>query len=122
MPRPPEYAGPKLSIECMERVNGSCPAGAFLDELPKKSRTKLDVIFELLGDNGRIQNVTKFKKIEDGIFEIKSHQVRIFCFFTSDRRLILLYGLMKKRDQHKRKDIDKASRMRDDFLHRQECE
>lgn len=122
MPRRLEYVGSKLTIECMERVDGSYPAGEFLDELPEKSRKKLDVIFEMLGDQGTIHNVTKFKKVEDGIFEIKSHQVRIFCFFTSDKRLVLLYGLLKKRDRHKRKDIAKAISMRVDFLDRQEFE
>lgn len=106
----------------MERANRSCPAGEFLDELPKQSRTKLDVIFELLGDKGRIHNITKFKKVEDGIFEIKSDQVRIFCFFTDDGRLILLYGLVKKRGRLKRKDIDKAITMRASYLQRQEHE
>lgn len=106
----------------MERVDGSCPAGEFLDELPERSRKKLDVIFEMLGDQRQIRNKTKFKKVEDAVFEIKSHQVRIFCFFTSDRRLVLLYGLLKKQDRHKRKDIDKAISMRVDFLDRQVCE
>ena len=122
MPRRPEYVGSKLTIECMERVDGSCPAGEFLDELPERSRKKLDVIFEMLGDQRQIRNKTKFKKVEDAVFEIKSHQVRIFCFFTSDRRLVLLYGLLKKQDRHKRKDIDKAISMRVDFLDRQVCE
>ena len=120
MPRRPEYVGSKLTIECMERVDGLYPAGEFLDELPERSRRKLDVIFEMMGDQGRIQNKTKFKKVEDGVFEIKSHQVRIFCFFTDDRRLVLLFGLIKKRNEHKRKDIVRAIRMRADYLDRQE--
>ena len=120
MPRRPEYVGSRLTIECMERVDGSYPAGEFLDGLTERDRRKLDVIFEMLGDQGQIRNKTKFKKVEDAIFEIKSHQVRIFCFFTRDSRLVLAFGLMKKRDGHKRKDITKAIKMRSDFLDRQE--
>lgn len=112
--RKPEYVGSKLRIECMERANGSCPAGEFLDRLKEQDRKKLDVIFEMLGDMGRIHNDLKFKKVEGRIFEIKSHQIRIFCFFTSGR-LILLYGIKKKRDRLPRRHIDKAINMMSEF-------
>jgi len=115
--RPSEYDGSKLSIVCMERWNGSCPAGEFLDDLSPSERTKLDVIFELLGDRGVVSNPTKFKKLTAaGLFAIKSGQIRIFCFFTKDRRLVLLFGIRKKWRRHRKQDLDKASAMKKEFL------
>ena len=116
MARPPEYEGLKLTVECMQRRSGSCPAGTFLDALSGRDRTKLDVIFQRLGDMGSLKNRTKFKKVDDGVFEIKSGQIRLFCFFTNDKRLVLLYGIRKKTDRLKTKDIRKAINMRAEFL------
>ena len=117
MQRPPEYNGSKLSIVCMERWNGSCPAGEFLDNLAPAERTKLDVIFELLGDRGGISNPTKFKKLKAaGVFTIKSGQIRIFSIFTKDKRLVLLFGIRKKWRRHRGQDLDKASAMKKEFL------
>ncbi|WP_420461576.1 type II toxin-antitoxin system RelE/ParE family toxin [Candidatus Palauibacter sp.] len=42
--------------------------------------------------------------------------VRIFCFFTEDRRLVLLHGIKKKGTRLRTKDIKKANRMREEFL------
>ena len=100
----------------MERWNGSCPAGQFLDDLSPAERTKLDVIFELLGDRGVITNPTKFKKVNAGMFAIKSGQIRIFCFFTKDKQLVLLFGIRKKWRRHRKQDLDKASAMKREFL------
>ena len=87
-----------------------------MDALSGRDRTKLDVIFQRLGDMGSLKNRTKFKKVDDGVFEIKSGQIRLFCFFTNDKRLVLLYGIRKKTDRLKTKDIRKAINMRAEFL------
>lgn len=104
----------------MERANGACPVGGFLDDLKESDRRKLDVIFERLGDMGHLRNNTKFKHVEKQIYEIKSKQIRIFCFFTSDRRIVLLHGVKKQRTRLARKHIDKAISMRSEFQRRQE--
>lgn len=114
--RGPEYVGSKLTIECMSRASGACPAGEFLDGLPARARSKLAVVFERLGDAGILRNKTRFKKIDGGIFAIRSDHVRLFCFFTDDRRLVLLHGIKKKGPRLRKKDIEKAKRMRKEFL------
>ena len=84
-------------------------------------RTKVDVIFQRLGDHGRLHNTTKFKKVSADIWEIKSGQIRIFCFRHPGGHLILAFGLRKKSNRHKPKDVARATRMRDEFLnHTQE--
>ena len=77
------------------------------------------VIFQYLGDHYHdFHNKEKFKKIEgsDGIFEIKSHQIRIFCFFAPEHRLMLEFGVTKKSDKHKKKDIKKAEKIKNWFF------
>ena len=102
----------------MHLADGSCPAGDFLDSLDSSERRKLDVLFEILGNSGKISNREKFKKLEgtDKIFEFKCFQIRILCFFTRDRRVMLLFGLRKKKDKYSRQDISRAESYRNWFF------
>lgn len=118
MPREPEYSGGVFTIEALCLADGSCPAGEFLDSLDSADRRKLDVLFERLGDHGEIRNREKFKKLEgsDGIFAFKSHQIRLPCFFTRDKRVMLCFGLIKKKDKYTTEDIRRAEDYRRRYL------
>lgn len=118
MPRSPEFVGRRFTIQCLELADGSCPAGDFLDSLSAQERRKLDVLFELMGDRGQIFNPEKFKKIagSDGLFEFKSHQIRIPCIFGRERTIVLLFCLRKKSDRYKRKEIERAKEYRQWYL------
>ena len=100
----------------MVRPSGQCPAGRFLDRLADPERTKVDVIFQRLGDHGQLRNTTKFKKVGTDIWAIKSGQIRIFCFWGPGRQLILAFGIRKKSNRHRTKDIARANDMRTEFL------
>lgn len=115
MPRPPEFAGTHFKIQALEFADGSCPAGEFLDSLDAGDRRKLDVLFELLGNTGKIWNREKFKKLErsEQIWEFKSFQIRIPCFFAPNRRVILAFGVIKKKDKFSVDEIQRAERYRD---------
>lgn len=104
------YKGSRFSIELHVTDDGVCPVGDYLDALGESGRRKIDVLFERLGDHGKIANKEKFKKLEgtDGVFEFKSHQIRLLCFFTNDRRVIVCRGVTKKRDKHDSADIEHA--------------
>lgn len=100
----------------MERANGNSPAGDFLDGLEPRERTRLDLIFERLGDGHGIRSRTQFRKLRDtdGIFEVKSGQIRMPCFYAG-RDLILAFGVRKKSNKLPKKDIRKASSMKREF-------
>lgn len=112
--RPPEHEGPRLTIRCMVRASGRCPAGDFLDELQTRDRLRLVLVFRMLGERGHLQNDTKFKKLRSGIWEIKSGQIRLFCFFASGL-LVLAFGVRKKSRKARTGDIEKALAMKVEF-------
>ena len=88
MARPPEYPGSRITVKCLELSDGSCPVGLFLDALADSDRTKVDVLFEYLGDHyPQFRNAEKFKSVEnsDKIFAFKSFQIRILGFFAPGR-------------------------------------
>ena len=117
VPRQPEFEGTKYTIQALALSDGSCPAGEFLDGLDQRDRQKLDVLFEYLGNQGRLTNPEKFKKVEgsNGIYEFKSFQIRILCFFASGRRVMLACGAVKKRNKLSPADIARAERYKNQF-------
>ena len=54
-----------------------------------------------------INNAEKFKKIADGWFEFKCHQIRMPCF-CSGRDLIITHGFIKKKDEFPPSEINHA--------------
>ncbi len=120
MPTRVEYVGPKATIELYEYEEGSCPAAEYLSDLAPSDRQKIDTLFELMGVRGEIRNDQKFKKLEksDGIFEFKSFQVRLLCFYakTSPKKLIITHGVTKKQDKHAKADIRRAETIRTKYL------
>lgn len=113
----PVYNGCMKSIELYVNANGTCDVKDFLDSLDASDRRKLDVLFSLMGDRGRIATPEKFKKIEgsDGIFEFKSFQIRLLCFFTPNAQVIICRALWKKKDRHSEQDIRFAEECRRKF-------
>jgi len=62
-------------------------------------------------DFGLPKNTEKFKSLKgSGIYEFKSYQVRILCFFDREKVIILTHGFIKKRDKAPRREITKAEK------------
>lgn len=109
-----ERKGTKRTIHSVIFADGSSPAVEFLDPLTDDKRRKLDTLFERMGDHGELRNKEKFKKVEDsdGLFEFKSHQIRVLCFFGTDNGVYLLLGLIKKSDKLKKSEVERAEEYR----------
>ena len=105
------YQGSKKSIVLL--LDAEDDVEGFLNALDSSDRKKLRVLFERMGDFGVLHNREKFKKLEgsDGIFEFKSFQLRLLCFFVGDR-VVICRGLLKKKDKHDKVDIAYAEACR----------
>jgi len=91
-------------------IRGKSPVERFIDGLCKEDQQKLTALLQRTSDEGLPANREKFKKIEDDLFEFKSFQVRVFCTIRG-QRIILLNGVIKKKDRHDQEDVDKAKRL-----------
>jgi mRNA-degrading endonuclease RelE of RelBE toxin-antitoxin system len=116
--RAAEYTGRHYTIRCLELADGTCPVGEFLDALDPKERRKLDVLFEMLGEQGKISNREKFKRLVDSenIWEFKSFQIRILCFFDRNRVVLLAHPTRKKTNKLSKEDIKRAEDRRRWYL------
>jgi hypothetical protein len=95
---------------CEITLRGKSPVGRFIEDLGREDQQKLVALLKRTADEGPPNNREKFKKLEDDIFEFKSFQVRVFCTIR-DARIILINGVVKKKDRHDQEDIDKAKRL-----------
>jgi len=96
-----------------------CPAQEFIDTLQKKDQKKVSALLTRLADYGMLGNEEKFRKLEGkaaDIWELKSFQVRILCFFDKERLLLLTHGFIKKSRGTPVSEIDKALRLRKEYV------
>ena len=112
-----EFKGNAFSIDVLVLDDESCPVAEFLIALSQSDRRKVDVLLELLGSKGRISNKEHFKKIEGtDLFEFKRHQIRLICFFTPEKKVVICHALLKKQDKHRARDLEYAEKLRKSLL------
>jgi hypothetical protein len=61
MVRPVAYTGVCLSIVYARLLDGSTPAKAFFDDLPRNVQNRFGVAFKKIGDTGKLYNKEQFK-------------------------------------------------------------
>lgn len=66
------------------------------------------------------ENITKY--LEDGIWELRPGNNRVFYFFFQNNTYVLLHQFRKKSQKTPKREIAKAKRERDDYLHRKDNE
>ena len=111
------YQGQFFTIEFFQKGN-SYPADEFLKVLDVKVQARAYALFVRLADHRMVRNKQKFRILEgtDGIFEFKpTDQLRILCFFTSDRRVILTNAFIKKSNKTPQEELIRAESYKKDF-------
>ncbi len=98
------------------------PIDAFLDELDKKSRAKVDAYLSLLAEQGPDLKRPYADHVRGKIRELRIHyrsdQYRMLYFFYVGDRIVLLHGFSKKSQQLKERDIELAERRMEDWIRR----
>lgn len=79
--------------------NGDKPVLTFLTGLEGKHKRQAIALIELLRERGNTIREPQSKMVETGLFELRGHQVRIFYVFLPGQRIVLLDGIVKKKDE-----------------------
>lgn len=117
------------TVEFYETQDGECQIWDFLEGLRIKAATNKDariqhkqasLYIELLQQNGTHLNENITKHLEDGIWELRPGNNRVFYFFFQDNVFVLLHQFRKKSQKTPKREIEKAKRERDDYLSRKE--
>lgn len=84
-----EYAAP----------GGVKPVLTFLSALERRRKTDGAALLQLLRERGNTLRQPHSRALGRGLFELRGHEVRIFYMFRPGRRVVLLDGMVKKRDE-----------------------
>lgn len=116
-------------IEFYETEDGKCPIWDFLEALRLKAPTNKDariqhkqasLYIELLQQNGTHMNAEITKHLDDGIWELRPGNNRVFYFFHQNNTYVLLHQFRKKSQKTPKREIEKAKTERNDYLRRKE--
>lgn len=116
-------------IEFYETEDGKCPIWDFLEALRLKAPTNKDariqhkqasLHIELLQQNGTHMNAEITKHLDDGIWELRPGNNRVFYFFYQNDTYVLLHQFRKKSQKTPKREIEKAKAERNDYLRRKE--
>lgn len=116
-------------IEFYETEDGKCPIWDFLEALRLKAPTNKDariqhkqasLHIELLQQNGTHMNAEITKHLDDGIWELRPGNNRVFYFFYQNDTYVLLHQFRKKSQKTPKREIEKAKTERNDYLRRKE--
>ena len=117
------------TVEFYETRDGQCPVWEFLENLRIKSASNKDariqhkqasLYIELLQQNGTRLNDNITKHLEDGIWELRPGNNRVFYFFYENNTFVLLHRFRKKSQKTPKREIEKAKSERIDYLSRKE--
>ena len=117
------------TVEFYETQNGECQIWDFLEGLRIKAVSNKDariqhkqvsLCIELLQQNGTHMNENITKHLEDGIWELRPGNNRVFYFFFKNDTFVLLHQFRKKSQKIPKREIEKAKRERNDYLSRKE--
>lgn len=105
--------GQKLTLYFARTRSSRVPALEFFEGLQRNDQVKVTALFKRLADDGKIHNEEKCKLLEDGIMELKSHQVRVLFAFSEDEKAVVLltHGFFKKQQKTPKGEIERAKRI-----------
>lgn len=93
-------------------ISGRCLIQDFIGKLNESDKKKTLRLLTRTADHGLFANEEKFRKIKnEDLWEFKSGQVRIFCFFDRGKIIILSHGFVKKSAKTPKNQIQKAKKL-----------
>jgi phage-related protein len=83
-----------------QTARGQRPAAVFVEQLQEPARAEVVALLAALRERGNLLRPPHSKALGDGLFELRSvkHAVRVFYMFLPGQQIVLLDGMVKKRD------------------------
>ena len=103
--------GDTLDGRCLRnRGGGDKLVWSFIGELHGRDRKEAIALVKLLEDKGNTLRRPRSGSLGEGLFELRGKQVRIFYVFEGTRKVVLLDGEIKKRNDIPKKTLDRMRR------------
>jgi phage-related protein len=112
----------KWNIIYYETVKGKCEVQEFIASRKDREQAKILSWLSILEQRGPTLPRPYADLLEDGIHELRikltGDQVRILYFFSYQEFIIVTHSFMKTTKKVPKSEIEKAKKLRDDFLKR----
>jgi hypothetical protein len=112
------YEGEVFTIEWYFGPTGKSQALAYYESLSFAEKAKLEFLFRMLGDTGKIRSIEKFRDEGDQIYAFKLQPQRFLCFFYRGSKIIVTNAFEKKQDKMPPREKEKALKFKDDYTKR----
>lgn len=113
------YQGEKFQIEWYYNVEGDSQALEYAtDRLTKVEKARLLLLFERMGDLGKVNDITKFRNEGDGVYAFKPKPHRFLCFFFEGGKIIVTNAFEKRQDKLPQREKVKALDARKEYKER----
>ena len=115
------YQGERFQIEWYYDVKGNSQALKYAtDKLKKVEKARLLLLFERMGDLGKINDITKFRNEGDGVYAFKPKPHRFLCFFFEGGRgkIIITNAFEKRKDKLPNREKTRALDTREEYKER----
>ena len=93
----------------------------FYNRQSNEARRKIDHVLKLIAHIEKVpKKFLKYVESTDGLYEIRisfgNATLRIFCFFDSERKLILLNGVVKKKEKLPKNELVLAEKCKKEYF------
>lgn len=112
------YGGNAFTIEWYFDESGKSQALDYLLKSSPEMQKKLFYLIKRIGDNGKINDITKFRNEGDKIYAFKPQPDRFLSFFVQDKKIIITNAFRKKSDKLPDNEKLKAVKCRMSYLKR----
>lgn len=113
-------SAPEWTIDAYETDTGEKPALLFLRSLEARDRVDAATLLKTLREQGNALRRPHSGALDDGLFELRGKQVRIFYIFLPGRVALLLDGEIKKRNDIPPATLKRMRKLQKDALRRYE--
>jgi len=87
--------GPVFSIDVVVN-DGRCAVRDFLEhQIDSKARAKVLALLKYIVERGTPHNEEKFRPEGEGIYALKTSEVRLYGFFDGQKLIVLTHGFKK---------------------------
>ncbi len=109
---------PEWTIDSYETETGERPAVIFLKSLEPRDQVDAATLLKSLREQGNALRRPHSGALDDGLFELRGKQVRIFYIFLPGRVALLLDGEIKKRTDIPPATLKRMRKLQKDALRR----
>lgn len=110
------YHGREFDIEWYFDEKGKAPALEYFNELTLEQKRKAVNLFKLMGEQGEVSNIEKFRYEGDQVYAFKVLPDRFLCFFHKDAKVIITNAFAKKSQKMPKNEKERALRHKENYL------